>query len=200
MNDVQLTFYNKSNETNNPEIALVQKGQNIAWTLIQNCGVGSSHPFVYAGGSTVAAEDAWGNYSQQLKANPGEAFEMVKDATGDVILRSSTPATNPATIQIENNLPQGSINAQVYKTGRLLAQQTGVAPEQMAVFEFKPILMIGAVSGIEQGQVMDSAVISQINTEFNLTGIASADIIMTGGGPGPSATPFMFSLTNIQYA
>jgi molybdopterin biosynthesis enzyme MoaB len=51
----------------------------------------------------------------------------------------------------------------------------------------------------EQGQVIDSAIISQVNTEISLTGIASADIVMTGGGTGPGATAYMFSLQNIVY-
>jgi hypothetical protein len=42
-----------------------------------------------------------------------------------------------------------------------------------------------------------SAVVSNINTELSLLGIKSADIVMTGGGPGASATPFAFSLENV---
>jgi hypothetical protein len=41
---------------------------------------------------------------------------------------------------------------------------------------------------------------SQINTEISLLGISSADIVMTGGGPGSSSTPFTFSLQNVQMA
>jgi hypothetical protein len=48
--------------------------------------------------------------------------------------------------------------------------------------------------------VVDSAILSNINTEISLFGIASADIIMTGGGTGPDETPFVFTLTNVQYA
>jgi hypothetical protein len=65
------------------------------------------------------------------------------------------------------------------------------------VFEFKPTIWIGVASQIVQGQVMDSAIISNINTEISLLGIASADIVMTGGGPGANSTPFAFNLENI---
>ncbi|MBT9441299.1 MAG: hypothetical protein IV087_05435 [Acidovorax sp.] len=44
---------------------------------------------------------------------------------------------------------------------------------------------------------MNSAIISNINTELSLLGIASADIVMTGGGPGANSTPFAFNLENI---
>jgi hypothetical protein len=64
----------------------------------------------------------------------------------------------------------------------------------------KPTIWIGVVSQVEEGDVMNSAIISDINTELSLLGIASADIVMSGGGAGPSATPFMFTLENIVMA
>lgn len=45
---------------------------------------------------------------------------------------------------------------------------------------------------------MNSAIISQINSEINLFGISSADIVMTGGGPGKDSKPFSFTLENIN--
>jgi hypothetical protein len=44
---------------------------------------------------------------------------------------------------------------------------------------------------------MNSAVISDINTELSLLGVASADIVMTGGGAGTSAAPYQFRLANV---
>jgi hypothetical protein len=52
-------------------------------------------------------------------------------------------------------------------------------------------------SHVQQGDAMSSAIISAINTEINLQGIASADIVMTGGGSGAEAMPFEFKLENI---
>jgi hypothetical protein len=34
--------------------------------------------------------------------------------------------------------------------------------------------------------------------ELSLLGVSSADIIMTGGGPGPNAATFSFTLTNVK--
>jgi len=55
------------------------------------------------------------------------------------------------------------------------------------------------VSQLEEGDVMNSAIISQVNSEINLFGISSADIVMTGGGPGKLSVSFNFSLENINY-
>ena len=80
-----------------------------------------------------------------------------------------------------------------------MAKKTSVAPGQTAVFQFLPVIFMGVVSQVTEGEVMNSAIISSINTKFSLLGIKSADIILTGGGPGKGSTPFEFSMENIKY-
>ena len=102
--------------------------------------------------------------------------------------------------QVVNHLPDGAISVGVYKVGKLAAIKTSIAPGQKAAFQFTPTIWIGAVSQVDEGSVMNSAVVSSINTELSLIGIASADIVMTGGGAGPAATPFEFAFENVVYA
>lgn len=90
------------------------------------------------------------------------------------------------------------INANCYKDGRLLAVKTELPPNQKAVFEFRPTIYIGVIPQVEEGAEMNSAIISQVNSEINLFGISSADIVMTGGGPGEDSTVFNFTLENIN--
>ena len=167
--------------------------------MIQNCGQGDNHPFTYAMTNQVAAGDSWGNYTPRLAATPGDLFHMHRSSSGDV-LAFSGPASAPTEIQVRNDLTQGAISAMVYNAGKVAAMRTGIAPGQKAVFQFKPTIWIGVVSQITEGEVMNSAVVSSIDTEISLLGIASADIVMTGGGAGPSATLFVFSLENVTYA
>ena len=47
---------------------------------------------------------------------------------------------------------------------------------------------------------MTAGLISEHATEVNLVGIASADIVLTGGGSGETAKPFVFALENVVYA
>lgn len=206
MASVKLNFINQSNDTNNSEIVIFQKNVAtdfdelaIAWKVIQNCGQGMNHPFTFPAQSYISASDSWGNYTPQLAAQNGQLFSVVQSASGDM-LQYTGPATSSKEIQVLNGLNVGAINANIYKDGQLLATKTGVAPQQIAVFEFEPTLWIGAVSQVVQGEVMNSAIISQINTELSLFGIASAEIVMTGGGPGKASTGFNFTLQNIQYA
>lgn len=205
--DIKLNFINASNDRNNSDIVIFAKNDAmdseemaVAWTVIQYCGQGDNHPFTYPTSTQIAYSDSWGNYTPQLDAVPGERFEAVRTPSGDTIIRSTQPATASTQIELVNSLPQGAVTALIFKAARLFAQVTGVAPLQKAVFEFKPTIWIGVVSQIEQGDVMNSAILSDIDTEISLLGIASADIVMTGGGSGPAATPLVFTLQNIVMA
>ncbi|MFZ6766317.1 hypothetical protein ACO0LM_04465 [Undibacterium sp. Di26W] len=203
--DIQLNFINNSNDVNNSEIVIFQKNVanfdelSVAWMVIRYCGVGDNYPFTFPMSMYVCASDSWGNYSPQLAAKTGDLFSMAFTTSGDRLLPSGN-GTSPKEVQVRNELSKGAINASIYKSGKLLATKTSIAPEQKAVFEFKPTIWIGVVSQIVQGEVMNSAIISDINTELSLLGIASADIVMTGGGPGPNSTPFSFNLENIVMA
>lgn len=204
--DVKLNLINRSNDTNNSEVVIFQKNVAtdvdeiaVAWQVIRYLGQGGHHPFVYPMASTIAASDSWGNYTPQLPAAAGQQFAMVLSSSGDELILNGQ-SVSPSEIECCNNLPRGAISAGIYKSGKLLAIKTGIAPGQKAVFEFKPTLWIGVASQVEEGQIMNSAIISNINTEIALLGIQSADIVMTGGGAGPQATPFEFTLENVVMA
>ena len=204
--DILLNFVNQSNDSNNSEVVVFQKNVAtdfdelaIAWQVIQNCGQGDNHPFTYPMTMAVSASDSYGNYTPRLTAQNGQLFAVTLTSSGDQLglAGSGTSATE---VQVLNGLPKGAISANIYKANKLLAAKTAVAPQQKAVFQFKPTIWIGVASEIEEGQVMNSAIISSINTEISLLGIASADIVMTGGGPGPNSTPFQFNLANVVMA
>lgn len=203
MNAIKLNFINRSNDTNNSRVVIFQ--QNVAedslptaWIVIQNCGRLDNHPFTFPINLQVSASDSYGNYTPKLEAYNSQAFDMVLSNSGDVLELSATPAASPNEIEVRNKLSIGAINANCYRDGKLLAVKTGMAPGQKAVFEFQPRIYIGVVSQIEEGEVMNEAIISQVNTEINLLGITSADIVMTGGGSGASSTAFNFTLENIN--
>lgn len=205
MDKIKLNFVNKSADTNNSSIVIFQQNVAedfgeiaIAWKVIENCGRLDNHPFTYPMQFQVSSSDSYGNFTPQLTASNGNAFDMIKDTSGDILKQSSTSATSANEVEVRNNLASGAINANCYRDGKLLAAKTGLAPGQKAVFEFQPKIYIGVVSQIEEGDVMNSAIISQINSEINLFGITSADIVMSGGGPGKNSEPFNFTLENIN--
>jgi len=204
--DIQLNFINLSNDVNNSQVVMFQKNVStdfdelaIAWKVISNCGRGDNHPFVFPMQTTLTASDADGNYMPQRPAQNGQMFSVTRAASGNV-LGVAGAASSSREIQLRNDLRSGAITAGVFKDNRLLAHKTGIVPGQKAVFEFKPTLWIGTASQIEQGAVMNSAVLSDINTELSLLGIARCDIVMTGGGGGTTAVPYQFRLANVVMA
>ena len=206
MDTIQLNVINKSNDQNNSEIVIFPKNVAtdmdelaVAWQVIQNLGRGSNHPFTYPMSIQVGASDSYGNFTPHLDAAVGQKFQMVHTNSGDE-LELAGAASSSQELQVLNALTKGTITANVFKAGKLFATRTNIAPSQMAAFSFKPTIWIGVASQVTEGAVMDAAIVSSVNTEFSLFGIASADIVMTGGGSGPDATPFQFTLENVEMA
>lgn len=199
--DIEITFINNSNDMNNSEVVIFQKNvatnfesTAIAWTVIKNCGRNWTHKFTYPMQFEVAAGDSWGNISDQQQAENGQKWDVVRSNSGDILQLDSNPASSQSEVEIKNDLATGAIDALIYKAGKLLASKTGVSPGEKAVFEFRPEIYVGVASQINEGDVMNSAILSDINQKFSLLGITKANLIMTGGGVGKNATPFVFEL------
>ena len=204
--DIKLTLINRSNDANNSEIVIFQKNAAagadepaIAWQVIRNLGPGDQHPFVYPLSTGITVADQWGNYTPMVPAENGQLFSVASSPSGDT-LSLHGPASSPHEIQCRNDLVQGVISASLYKSERPLLQASSIPPGQTAVFAFVPTLIIAVIPDMEVGQVMDSAILSSVNTELSLLGVSEANIIMTGGGPGQTSTPLQFTLENVVMA
>lgn len=204
MKQIDLTYINKSEESDNISVIILQKNYAaaidefaVAWKVIKNCGYGMYHPFSYSLDLELNAVDSYGNHMSRVTAEPGQQFQVANFGRS-TLLRYKGPAWSPVEIELANNLPKGAISANVYRSGQLVVTKTSMPPGQKAVFVLKPIIFIGTVSQVvREGEIITSAVISQANTELSLTGIKSASIVMTGGGSGPNSTPYKFDLQDI---
>lgn len=201
---INLTFVNESNDCNNSSVLIFQKNAitdfneiAVAWRVIQNLGQGWSTDFTYSYDLQVGVSDSYNNRSPMTNVSPGDLWSVSRQSSGDQLLRQGAGVSTEE-VQVRNDLPQGAINVNCFRDGKLLATKSTVAPGQKAVFKFKPTIFIGVVSQVQEGQVLDSAVISDVNTEISLLGISSAEIVMQGGGPGVSSQPFSFSLRNVR--
>jgi hypothetical protein len=202
--DIQLNFINYSNDVANSQVLIFQKNEAtnfgelaIAWKVITNCGVGCNHPFVFPLKFEVSSSDSDGNYTPKMLATNGNKFAVEMGKSGHILRLTSEPTASPFEVELKNNLSLGSVSANVFKDGKLLAKHKIVSPAQKAVFQFLPKIFIGVVSDVQQGEEINTAVLSDINTEFDLLGISSADIIMSGGGGGKLATQFRFELDRV---
>jgi hypothetical protein len=204
--DIRLKVINRSDGGHQNEIVLFQKDVlanldefPLAWKVIRYCGRDCYHPFVYPTGFEVATSDEYGNYSQRVPVVNGQVVTVTATPSGRR-LGPCVDSSYSAEVQVVNAQARGSVNVNIFKAGLLLACKTAVAPGQKAVFQFKPTLWIGVASQIEQSSAVNSAVIQSVNTELSLLGIASADIVMTGGGSSSNAGPFVFTLENVRSA
>ncbi len=202
--DIQLNFINKSQDVANSQVLIFQKNEAtnfeeiaIAWKVITNCGAGCNHPFVFPLEFEVCSSDSDGNYTRKMLATTGNKFAVEMAKSGHILTLTSESTASPSQVEVKNNLSLGSISALAFKDGKLVAKHKIVSPSLKAVFQFLPKIFIGVVSDVQQGEEINTAVLSDINTEFDLLGISSADIIMSGGGGGKSATQFKFELDNV---
>ena len=202
--NIQLNFINQSQDVANSQVLIFQKNEAtnfgelaIAWKVITNCGAGCNHPFVFPLKFEICSSDSDGNYTSKKLATNGDKFAVEMGKSGHILSLTSEPTASPLEVELKNNLSLGSVSANVFKDGKLLAKHKIVSPAQKAVFQFLPKIFIAVVSDVQQGEEINTAVMSDINTEFDLLGISSADIIMSGGGGGKSVTQFRFELANV---
>lgn len=205
MDNIKLNFINKSNDINNSNIVIFQQNVAqefgkiaVAWKVFKNCGVMENHPFEYSPNFGVTAADSYGNFCPMVPADAGNTYEFVENEFDFVLQVSARKAANPSEIEVTNLRRTGAIDVSCYRNMSPLAIRTKVAPGEKAYFEFEPRIFIGLAPEIQVGDILNSDIISTINTEINLLGITSADIVLTGGGAGQNSAPFNFVLENVK--
>lgn len=201
----QLNFINLSNDINNSVFVIFQKNiaagaddqLPVAWHVIENCCRSDQHPFRFPIGMTIGATDSLGHDTPRMPAQYGDMYHVGRTREGEM-LSPCGPASSNREIQLRNSLNSGAIDGAIYKEGRLLALTRDIAPGRKAAFKFNPSIWIGVFPQVTQGQLLSADMVSSANTELSLDTIASADLVVRGGGPGRNAMPFSFSLENIQ--
>ncbi len=204
--DIALNFINQSNDTGNARIVIYTRNAlggideiPVAWKVIDACPPGGSVRFVYPQAVAIGANDEAGHQTPPQPAQPGELFAMQQTGAGWQLVPAG-PASKPDRIEVLHRQGDSPIGASIYKDGRLLATRQTIMPRNTAVFSFAPVLWIGAAAQVQEGRIIHPAAQAGITTRLSLQGIASADIVMTGGGPGAGAPPFQFTLQNAAMA
>jgi hypothetical protein len=202
--DIELRFVNRSFAGNASEVVVFQKdvvmdfsALPLAWKVIRYCGRDCTHPFTFPQDFEVLLGDPWGNFAPRMQVPLGARVKVVDTPNGGQRLQRVLPAGPSGLVEVVNTLARGAVDVGLCKGGRPLAIKTSIVPGQKALFQPRPVLWIGVAGEIVEGTPIRSAVLSDAATELSLLGVASADIVMTGGGPGPDALPLTFSLENI---
>ncbi len=195
-----LTFLNRQADGSDAHVVLFQQvappGSNVrplAWKVIRYCGRDCSHPFRY-GAPELGVIDAYGNHTPRLRAAAGERYRY----GGEDGARRLTPAGGSAAgdlLLVRNELPRGAIRAVLGNDGRPVAVSGAMAPQQVAGFRLAPVLWIAFAADVEEGQALPADLLAPGRaTPLHLDGLASARIVLRGGGKGTQAGPLVFTL------
>lgn len=187
-NDLGILIFQKNDGSSFDETAT-------AWIFTENLNPSETFSFTFGSELRISATDQFGNTLPSLEAIHGNQYTVIDSGSGTEIVTGFSSSMRD--IEFRNQL-NGNVTANIYRSNKLLASKT-VSSGQSAVFQFRPTIWIGVGAGLTEGQELDSTVLSSINTQISLLGLDSADIIVTGGGAGPSAMPFSFSLANIVF-
>ena len=202
MTDVNITYYNRSMNNDQPTVFIFTKNyvptfdvlkDGVAWRTLPNIGKGSSSSFVFPIHSTVQA--MWGgcNKTRVIQAEIGKRYTVEKDNTG-IVLVPNGDASQETAIEVNNTIHvDGGIQAQICKDGKILMTKNIVANDQKATFVLHPKLYWGLASEIQDGQQISSAVLNTDSFfEMDIEGMISADVILTGN----SKDGYEFSVEN----
>lgn len=201
---VALRLVNKTKSFNGYACVMMQKNKasheekGFPWRVFRNLEPGQAYAFEYLDQIQVAFSDNDGNLSPNYDAEPGSSFSVVKETSGLTLVQNRS-SLDPTGIDIINEVEQGSFNLWCLRGGKKLAVEYNVDPNIDARFEFEPFeLFLGVILSdeVDDTQDIDPAFLPYFKRIY-LNGIASADIVIYGGGVGPSAEPFNFILENI---
>jgi len=196
--EIELTLINRSNDADESHIVIFQKNiapgaasQVVAWRVVH--GLQKEYPYtvMFPDSLQIAAEDSYGNTTGLVDVEAGQVASAVQDTAGIAV--EIQAGTNGSAILLKNGLSTGAIHGLVYRDFMPIAKQTGISPSQEAIFEFKPTIWVGVMGQVGEGDIMDEAILNDINTEISLLGITKANIIMSGGG----VEPFRFALEGV---
>jgi hypothetical protein len=188
--DIQLVFINESDATEQTKVVLFQKNnapennaqQPVAWRVIPVQTRGSKQKIHVSKRLSVAAKDASGNTCEQHLTEYEQVWDVINTRTRDWMILNNVKGS-PNQIGIRNSLPRVVITAQIYKDGRLLAEQQNVNSGQTAIFHFEhTIWMALTTEPILEGDRIPSEASLKFVTELPLEGFSKADLILTNTG------------------
>lgn len=201
--DVHLTLINNTSSANSLNTLVFQVNladtsyQNpyaVAWKIIENFGMGDYHPFDFPLNIDVNVADEYGNYTPELLVNYGEMYEATESTSG-LILQYLGESQYFDIFSIVNHYST-NVGSYIYRNNKLLATKP-INKDAYGRFSFNHSIVIIPFIGecpYVEGEVFSYQDYSELTTEFDLTGIESADIIATGG-----PNEFTYTMGNIVY-
>lgn len=189
--DIKITYTNKSMNKDLPTVFVFTKNETptfdvlkegVAWSTFPNTGRGSSSSFVFPIITEVGATWQGGmNKTQILPSEIGKRYTVSQNDTG-IVLAANGNASDTKSIDVnyDANIQDG-VSASLYKDNKLMLTKNIVGYGQKATFVLKPKLYWGIASEIEEGGLINSAVLNTDSFfEQDLEGITEVNISLNG--------------------
>lgn len=195
-NSITLNFMNKTS-TPSINVVLLQKNINVAettamaWTTIPFSNIGDNVKINYSPNLQIQFVSQSGNISEKITAAAGNKF--LASGTNTIALNGN--AGLPSDIELENTTGS-TIAILIYRNGKVIYRKDSITNGQTVVVELKPTFFADINKDISQGEIIEAGDLANFNTEISLIGIASSDVIVSGGG----TDPYQFSLDNVVFA
>jgi hypothetical protein len=186
-NDIALQYQNQSDNTNSDvlvftrnTIANLNALPPTAWQVIEHVGRNGFHNFTYTVNTQV--EVTWdGGSSGILPSDVMEGGIYALNLVETDFQFQQTGVTLPNEIDVANNIQTpGGIGVTLYKDGRALMTQPGVAFGQQAEFGLHPTIYVGLVSNVQESDTLTTAVMSQTFTPIVLENLTSCTFGLFG--------------------
>jgi hypothetical protein len=189
--DIKITYTNKSMNRDLPTVFVFTKNETptfdvlkegVVWRTIPNIGRGSSSSFVFPILTEVGATWQGGmNKTQILPSDIGKRYTVSQNDTG-IVLAVNGNASDTKSIDVNNEANiQDGVSASLYKDNKLMLTKNIVGYGQKATFVLKPKLYWGIASEIEEGELINSAVLNTDQFfEQDLEGITEMNISLNG--------------------
>jgi len=163
-----------------------------AWKVISPSGQGAHHPFHFADWLEADVNDEMGIYSSRIEVEHGRMYEAIDDLSG-LIFHPHGESQCFDIFSIVNH-HSALVHGNIYRDGKLLGEKE-IPAGAYGRFEFEHSLYFVADEGlyIKEGDEFPVNLFFDDAAKFNLTGIESAEIVVTGG------PPFSFTIQNIKY-
>ena len=198
--EATLTFVNESAAAEPPEVVLFtqppasEARSPIAWRVIRPT---TSEPTLVGVPAALSAETTLpsGGTSDRLPAGEGELFALAELSGAETFVALGR-STNPSLVQVINALPDGAITASIYRSDRLAFSAPNLQPHDKASFPVSPVLSAAVMSDVNEGQILSDAMLRVPTSRFDLLGVSSADVVMTGSGT--SEDPYVFDFSNVK--
>ncbi|MGM0593957.1 MAG: hypothetical protein ACQETD_05405 [Pseudomonadota bacterium] len=140
--------------------------------------------------------DYYGNYSPHLPVQLGSNYTVSPQTSGRRLEQDGT-ALQCHTLSVVNRLPIGALDMHLLRTGRIVASKSALAPGQKALFTPTSSISVASCYGVAEGAFIARKNLVGIRQFYNLNAIASADIVMAGGGCATDSVAIQFHLENV---